>query len=232
MNQILLLRVLLIVLFFTLPFVEIAPQSGLPIPMLKITAYPPGYPVDGQTWSIDVLGSQTNGQVWTPMTNATLLMIFSNGSEIAYHTNSSGQVLVQYYSELGQVTFQADATNYMNAYWTPVDRFVSNSTALFVIGLYGLGGPALFWSVLGDYWKSKKRKPIWDGVFAIALGAGIIGGILSFVWFVTWRFGSDWGFSNTIIAPIQYDPHLLYITIILLASTSLLALKTRILAHK
>lgn len=227
-HQTLILRLMLIFVFFTLPFVKLTPHSMVAIPKLEIVAYPPGYPVDGQSWSIQVLGSQDNGVLWSPIDNATVCMTFSSGSSIIYHTDLNGVTTVMYSSSLGLVSFQATASGYLDAVWTPVERFVSSTAALFVIGLYGAGGPTIFWSVLADYRKQKAKEAVWNVVFWVSLTTAIVGGLLSLSWFRDWGLGAEWGFSNSIIGPILYNPDLFYITAILVMSTTILALRTKV----
>ena len=197
-------------------------------PRLRINAYPPGYPVEGQSWTIEVWVSQENWLTWKTVPNATVIMHTSLQGDLIKTTDSKGKAIFMYTSILGSVNFEAHFNN-LDCLWTPQQRFVSNTTTLLVIGIFGIGSPTVFWSTVSVYRKRKKSDPIGKILSWALLVLTVVGWLLCLIWFNTWKLGTEWGFGDRIISvfnvSILFDPHLFVITVGVLTFTLLIWLK-------
>ena len=213
-HKILLTRIAILFIFFLLPFFKPIPLSGVQPPKLRIDAYPPGYPVEGQSWIVEVWVSQENWLTWGRAPNATVIMHTSLQGDLTQTTNSKGEAIFMYTSSFGLVDFEARFNN-LNCLWTPQQRFVSNTTALLVVNIFGIGTPTAFWSTVSVYHKRSRRDLIGKTLSWTLLILTVVGWSLCLLWFITWKLGSEWGFGNRIVSlsnvSLSFDPHLLLI---------------------
>jgi hypothetical protein len=225
------MEIITILLYFAIPLIKefLIPLSIIQPPMLRIIAYPPGYPVEGQSWVIEVWGSQENYLRWRRVAGANVTMHTSTQGDLTFSTDSEGKVIVKYTSSLGRVSFEVHHKDYIfMASWAPQERFISNNIAYLILGFYGIGSPLLFWNVIADFLKHSKRDTVGKLLFWSTLILMTSGWLLSLYWFIIWRLGTEWGFGNTIAVigvPILYDPHLFLITLGVVISSFLLKLK-------
>jgi len=219
------IRLLIAILFFTLPFLKGLSLSGLPIPALNVAVVPPGYPVEGTPWNIKIWGSTDNRLTWYPVKNATIEISTSNQGDFVLYSDDQGMASFTYTKSLGTITVKATSEKYGISEWIPQTSFVSNQIALVVISLFGLGTPSVVWQVLSEL----KRKDVVDKIlFYVLLAFSVAGWVLSLLWFWEWRFGSEWGFGNRIFIlfyPVYFDPHLIVTALTVLASGFLSTLK-------
>jgi hypothetical protein len=225
-KQTVIIRLLIVLLFFIIPFSKGIPLSILPPePMLKVAVVPPGYPVEGTPWNIKIWGSTDGGLKWYPLKNATIEINTSNQGDFVLYSDDQGTASFTYTKSLGSITVKATSEKYGIDEWVPQISFISNQIALVVISLFGLGMPSAVWQVLSKL----KRKDVIDKIlFYVLLVFSVIGWVLSLLWFWAWKFGSEWGFGNRIITlfyPVYFDPHLIVIVLIVLASGLLSTLK-------
>lgn len=224
-KQVVILRFLIAVLFFTLPFVTLIPHSVFPIPVLNVVVVPPGYPIEGTPWSIKVWGSFDNGRTWNPVKNATIEISTSNQGDFVLHPDDQGTASFTYVKEYGTTTITVITEEYGSSEWVPQTTFVSNQIALIVISLFGIGTPSIVWQILSKL----KRKDVIDRIlFYVLLVSSVMGWLLSLYWFYQWKLGSEWGFGNQIITlfyPLDFYPHLIVIALVALASGFLSSLK-------
>lgn len=217
---------LLSIVYFSYPFTTLIPLSGIQPKSLKIIPSPPGYPVEGQSWEILIIGSQKNWLTWlvVPGTNVTM---YSSLGEIVYVTNEEGITNVRYSSSFGKVRFEAKHANYsFGDKWEPQEKFVSTTTAYPILGMYGIFGTLILSRSLSNY-KTYGRNKIKLILFCSNLILTIMGFFLSLFWFFAWKWGTEWGFGNTIFnfgVKIMYFPHLFYISIGVILTSFLLAI--------
>jgi hypothetical protein len=216
------------IIFFAFPFVKLIPLSGIQPPVLRIYAYPPGYPVEGQSWTVEVWVSQENWLTWRPVSNATVIMHTSLQGDLIRTTDNEGRAIFMYTLALGSVSFEVNFNN-LDCLWTPQQRFVNNAMALFVIGIFGIGTPSFFWETFSVYYKRKNLNPVEKILNRILLTLIVVGWLLCLIWFITWKSGTEWGFGNEIISAfnisILFDPHLFWITVVVLSWSFLIWLK-------
>jgi hypothetical protein len=226
--EISLTRITILLLFFLLPFVKLIPKSVVQPPILRISTYPPGYPVEGQSWIVEVWVSHKNWLTWVRAANATVIMHTSLQGDLIQTASSKGEAVFIYASSLGFVDFEARFNN-LTCLCTPQQRFVSNTTALLIISVFGIGGPTAFWSTVSVYHKRSKRDPIGKVLSWILLILTVVGWSLCLLWFRTWKFGSEWGFGNRIVSlfnvSLSFDPHLFSITVAVFVCTFLIWMK-------
>jgi len=225
-HKILISRLVLLVLFFILPFSKLILLSGIPIPVLNMIVHPPGYPVEGKEWDIEIWGSLDNGRTWIPVSNATIEVNTSMEGMFTLFSDEDGKVSFTYLSEIGIVSFRSFHEKYGSCEWIPQIRFVDNNVARYVILFFGIGSPSIIWQVLS---KNKRKDPIEKILYYILLVSSVAGWLLSFYWFWQWKWGTEWGFGNRIVTlyfPIYFDPHLVAISMIVIASTFLTGMKT------
>jgi hypothetical protein len=86
-KQSVILRFLIVVIFFALPFVTLIRLSGVPTFALKVVVVPPGYPVEGTPWSIKVWGSSDSELTWNPVKNATIEISTSNQGDFFLYSD-------------------------------------------------------------------------------------------------------------------------------------------------
>lgn len=224
-HKILIFRVLIIVVFFLLALIKGIPLEGIQPTQLKIDAYPPGYPVEGQTWTIEVWASQENRLTWKPVPNATVAMHTSLQGEFMKTTDDDGKAAFTYTSTLGSVDFEANFDNLSTA-WTPQEKFVSNDIAFLVVGIFGIGSTSLFWQTAAIHFKHEKHDRIGQTLSGILVILTTVGFFLCFFWLHTWRLGTEWGFGNQIMSlngfSITFDRHLFGIMIGAVITASLI----------
>jgi len=224
-NQVSIIRILIIVLFFALPSARLIQLSGVPTPELKVTVVPPGYPIEGTPWSIKVWGSLDNGVTWTPVNNATIEINTTNQGGFVLYSDEQGTASFVYLTEYGTTTIVVVSEEYGSSEWVPQTSFVSNDVALIVISAFGIGTPSAIWKILS---KSKRKDVIDKILFYVLLVSSIMGFFLSFLWFYQWKLGSEWGFGNQITTSfylLDFDPHLIVIASVALISGFLSGLK-------
>jgi len=199
--------------------------SGISIPMLEMKVQPPGYPVEGRSWDIRIWGSMDNGLTWVQVENATIEIDTSNKGKFVVFSDDKGMASFPYTSEMGTVIFKSFHEKYGSCEWIPQIRFVDNNVARIFILLYGVGAPSIIWQVISK----NKRKDIVDKVlYYILLLSSITGWLLSFYWYFQWKGGTEWGYGNMIVTlyyPISFDPHLIAISAVVIASTFLTGMK-------
>jgi len=225
-KQTIIIRLLIVLLFFIIPFSKGIPFSiSPPEPILKVVVVPPGYPVEGTPWNIKIWGSTDSGLTWYPVKNATIEISTSNQGDFVLYSDDQGTASFTYTKSLGTMTVQVTSEKYGISEWVPQTSFVSNQIALVVISLFGLGTSSVIWQVLS---KLKRKDSVDKILFYVLLVSSVIGWVLSLLWFWEWRLGSEWGFGNRIITlfyPVYFDPHLIVIVLIVLASGFLSTLK-------
>jgi hypothetical protein len=226
-NQLAIIRLLIIVTFFALPFTigRIAELSGVPVPKLKVTVVPPGYPIEGTPWSIKVWGSFDNGQTWTPVKNATIEINTTNQGDFVLYSDDQGTAAFTYVKEYGTTTIVVISEEYGSSEWVPQTSFVSSDVALIVISAFGICTPSAVWQILS---KSNRKDVIDKILFYVLLVSSVMGFFTSFLWFYQWNFGSEWGFGNritTLLYPLDFYPHLIVIASVALISGFLSSLK-------
>jgi hypothetical protein len=225
-KQTVIIRLSIVLLFFIIPLSEGIVSSVVPpVPILKVDVVPPGYPVEGTPWNIKIWGSTDNGLTWYPVKNATIEISTSNQGDFVLYSDDQGMASFTYTKNLGTITINVTSEEYGISDWVPQTSFISNQIALVVISLFGLGTPSVVWQVLS---KLKRKDLVNKILFYVLLVFSVIGWILSLIWFWEWRFGSEWGFGNqifTLFYPVCFDPHLVVIALIVLASGFLSTLK-------
>jgi len=226
-------RVLLVVLFFMLPFVVGIPLSGVPISQLKVDITPLGYPIEGDSWDIMVWGKESHGVPWEVVENANITVTTQNDGTFQLVSDIEGKASFQYFKRVGTVSFYASHEDYGAYEWVPQESFVDSNISLFVIGIFGIGTFSGVWEILS---RNKRRNKLEKVCFYALLIMSIIGLTLSFLWFMEWKLGTKWGFGNTILAfsnyRINFDPHLWIISLIVLVLTFLNLILTLNLFHK
>lgn len=221
----LLLRFMILVLFFALPFSKLIPHSIIPLPQLNMVINPPGYPVEGKSWDIEVWGSVDSGLTWMPVENATIEISTSNQGKFVLFSDENGKASFTYLKKMGTVSFEAFHEKYGTVKWAPQIRFVDNNVARIVIVFFGLGGSSIIWQVIS---KSKRKDLIDKILFYTLVISSVTGWLLNFYWFFQWKWGTEWGFGNRIVTlyyPVCFDPHLIVISIIVMASMFLIGMK-------
>lgn len=227
LHAILISRILIIFVFFAF-----ALGQGFPISLvvqqptsLKIDAYPPGYPIEGRTWTVEVWMSQGNWLTWKPVPNATVVMHTSLEGEFIKTTDYDGKAVFMYGSTLGTVIFQASFDN-LNTEWIPQQKFISNDIALLFIGIFGIGSPSFFWQTVKIHLRREKHDRIGQILSAVLIILVITEFVLCFFWLQTWKLGTEWGFGNEIASlngfSITFDQHLFGIMIGVVITTSLI----------
>lgn len=208
-RQELIVRLLLVLFFFIVPALKGIPLSGIPLNILRLDIVPPGYPVPGDLWHIKVWGS-VNSIDWHEVSNCTVVLITEIGN-YEHHTDDQGSLDIRYLSDYGRVTIRAFKEGYdLPKDWIPVERFIGNQTARLFITLYGLGLPTSTWQTVKHYRKQRRKLDyVGKGFLAMLLLTGVLGWTLSFIWLIDWKYGTSFGYSNSIVAGLSYDPHLL-----------------------
>lgn len=225
-HQGLILRLLIILLFFLLPLGRLIPLQGVGLPQLRLDIIPLGYPIDGGSWEIKTWGSVNNGVDWEALGDVNISVITHNSGTFHIVSDKDGKASFQYFKRMGTVAFHASHEEYGIYDWVPEESFVNNNLSLFVIGIFGLGTPSFIWRLLA---KNKRSNKIEKALFYSLLGLTVIGWTLSFFWFFEWKLGTEWGFGNTIFNlgsySIDFYPHLwtIFLIVIVLVFLSFLA---------
>lgn len=225
-NEVLVLRLLIIGIFFIVPFSQLIMLSGIPIPILKMEVNPPGYPVEGKSWNIQIWGSVDNGRTWETVENASIEINTANEGKFVLLSDEDGKASFSYIEAMGTVGFNASSEKYGTDEWIPQIRFVDNTVARLVIFFFGLGGSSIIWQAIA---KAKRKDIIDEILYYTLLISSVTGWLLSFYWFFQWKWGTEWGFGNRIVTlyyPICFDPHLIAISTIVMASMFLIGIKT------
>ncbi|MGD0477538.1 MAG: hypothetical protein ABSB29_05160 [Nitrososphaerales archaeon] len=189
------------------------PWSGVPapIPVLRVTILPPGYPVAGESWSVQVWQHTYPSQPWTQAANSTLLMVTTDGN-FSYPV-VRGQVSVQYAPALGNVKFVAEKPGFESAEWRPQTSFVPSEVAYALLGFYLLGGGISVYQVSFEVNKKHTRSgPLRILSFVTIISVGL-GYVLTVLWLQRWNLGTAWGFGNDIATGVEFYPHLFFLTI-------------------
>jgi hypothetical protein len=214
----LIIRITVLVMFFILPFVKLVPLSIVPQSEITMTVTPPGYPINGASWSIQVWGSNDSGVTWIEVDNATINVSTSNKGTFQLFSDAEGKASFMYVGGMGTVSFSVFDGRYGTYDWIPQSSFVPNNLSLFVIGVFGVGTPSIIWEVLS---KNRKKNFIEKVLYYPLLISLVSGWALSFYWFANWRFGTEWGFGNTIVPmgnySIDFSHHLWTILLIVIA---------------
>jgi hypothetical protein len=207
------------------------PPSALPRSVLRMDVTPPGYPIPGNDWTVQVWQSYLDGN-FTPASNATVILE-SNGTNFEATTDANGVAAVTYQNSLGGVTILAEKSGFATAVFTPVVSYVSSDNAWEVMGsFFALGVLANVTLVLRTG-KAVRRKGGWlsglRGSVELALSAVVVvtflfGLALSLVWLSQWSLGSSYGYSNQIILGLDYSHDLIGALVFLLVASALLTI--------
>ena len=198
----------------------------LPQPQLKVMVNPPGYPVTGATWEVQIFQRNYTEQPWELAENATVLMTAANEGNFSY-TAGEGIVTITYTPAFGQVTFLAQKTGFESATYRPQTVFYPNEVGYLLAGFYLFGGGLSVYEISFEIKPRKKEAtPLRILRFSTLASVGL-GYILTVEWIHEWNFGTAWGFGNAIIGGISFYPHLFVITIISVALSVGLTRSTR-----
>lgn len=211
------LRFLLIMFFFLLPFSRLIPLQGVGLPQLSLEITPLGYPIEGGTWEIMSWGSVDNGVTWKAVENTNISVITQNNGTFQLVSDIEGKASFRYFEKMGTVSFNASHEEYGIYEWIPQVSFVDNNLSLFVIGAFGVGTPSAIGQLL---LKNKRSNKLEKALFYALLVLSFFGWALSFFWFSEWKLGTEWGFGNTIFNlgnySVNFDPHLWTIFLIVI----------------
>lgn len=220
---------LLIVLFMALlsytGFVLFSGQQ-VPQPQLKVMVSPPGYPIIGTTWEVQVFQRSYIGQPWELAANSSVLMTTTGEGNFSFNANS-GEVGITYTQSFGQVKFFAEKSGFESAVYRPQTVFFPNEVAYLVIGFYLFGGGLSVYEVSFEVRPTEKRSRFRRILTYCTLVSVSIGYILSVEWVQVWSFGTAWGFGNDILGGVSFFPHLFAITAISAFLSALLIGTTR-----
>jgi len=226
------MMIVLTIFYTILPFSRPFMLSGIPIPLLRLFVSPPGYPVSGKSWEMETWGSLDNGLTWKPVENITIEIISSRMGTFITHSDEQGKSFFTYRSEIGDVMIVASDSTYGNSSFRPQVRFVSSEVGRFVVSFFGVGTPSIVLLVL----RRLKRKNTLNMILFCSLLVFLsIGWLLSLIWFVQWKLGSEWGFGNAILNwdyPVLFDPHLFVIMLIVMVLTPLASIRAAGFAEK
>jgi len=231
----LIMRILLVMIFFILPFSRSIRLQSVPIPELSLDVTPPGYPIEGEFWNIMTWGSVDNGLTWTVVKNANVSIITQNNGTFQLVSDTEGKASFQYFMKMGTVELLASHKEYGTCEWIPQESFVDNTLSVFVLSVFGLAVPSGIWQIL---LKNRRSNKLEKTLFYALLITSAAGWVLSLMWFVNWKLGTPWGFGNTIFAVANYrmnfDPHLwsIFIMVIILSFLNFLVISAHNLFGK
>lgn len=196
-------------------------------PSLKMNVVPPGYPVVGSTWAIQVWQPDRNGTL-VPAKNASVLIEPNVGPPYQIQTDTNGQVSLTYTNSYGKVTIVAIKSGFAQASYTPIDSFVSTDTAWQAVGAFWTAS-ALSGTVLvkfrrkmfskGKTLATKAAYILGVAVSLIVVAVLIIGLSLTFVWVSQFGNGTAYGFPSSIALGLVFNPHLLALLFTLVGGT-------------
>ena len=184
----------------------------LPQPQLKMIITPPGYPVSGANWLVQVFQRTYQGQPWVLANDSVILMRTAEGN-FSYKA-STGQVGITFTPAFGGVAFYAQKAGFASASYDPQTVFLPNELAYLVAGFYLFGGGlTAYGTILERERKAKKPRLVKALTYSTLAFVGP-GYVLSIIWMWKWNFGTAWGFGNDITGGISFLPHLFVITAI------------------
>jgi hypothetical protein len=196
---------------------------------LKIIIQPPGYPVPGMVWNVQVWETPMVGHSnWVQSSNSTLVLETSGGN-YTYNTDSQGSATIRYDSSLGKIVLIAEKLGFEPVSWVPQDSFVSVDVAWAFIGIFAAGGSTGVAEIFRATTKSRRWSPVLNVATYALLALWLFGSILSWIWLGSWRFGSEWGFGNRIINAFYFYPHLFTLGILtLFLASAIIIVSTRL----
>ena len=202
----------------------LVPIGSQPVPSeLKIRPIPPGYPVPGDKWTMQVLQHNSTYPNLVPAANATVIVHTTNFGNLSLTTNNAGEVEFTYDNTLGQLTVTASKPGFASAEFDPSGSYVSDQTAQQTYDFFGIGNLTTLLG-LGTSLKNPVESTLRRRLIAFVLILWVIGSLMLAAWFVSRGSGSQYGYPNSIIdSVVLFNPHLLYVTAIFLTISVIFA---------